>query len=92
MPSARSRGYLDYIAANLYRARVRAGMTQEQLAEAADLDLRFVQRVERGRTNLSVLTLVALAEALGEKPGTFFREAVLPEARRGRPPRKKRTL
>jgi transcriptional regulator with XRE-family HTH domain len=64
---------------------MRAGLTQEKLAEAAGLDLRFLQRIERGRTNLSVAVLVALAEALGVSPGGLFRKAALPEARRGRP-------
>ena len=90
MPSVRAQEVLDYIGANLYRARTRAGMTQERMAEAAELDLRFLQRVERGKTNLSVLTLVALAEALSVPPASFFRKAVLPEVQRGRPPMKKR--
>jgi transcriptional regulator with XRE-family HTH domain len=89
MRSERGQESLDYIAANIYRARVRAGMTQEQLAEAADLDVRFLQRIERGKTNLSVLTLTALADALAVPPGTLFKKAALPEARRGRPTKKR---
>lgn len=80
----------DYIGANVYRARLRNGWTQEKLAEAADLDLRFLQRVERGKTNLSVVVVVALADALGVTPGSLFKKAVLPEVRRGRPPAKRR--
>ncbi len=87
---ASAREYLTFIAANIYRVRTRVGMTQERLAEAADLDLRFLQRVERGRTNLSVLTLTALAAALDVPPSSLFRKAVLPDVRRGRPPTKKR--
>lgn len=87
MPSARGREFLTYIAANVRLARVRLGMTQEQLAEAADLDLRFLQRTERGAVNPSVLTLVALAGALRVTPGSLFKKAALPEARRGRPKR-----
>ncbi|OGT27549.1 MAG: transcriptional regulator [Gammaproteobacteria bacterium RBG_16_66_13] len=89
MPNERGQESLDYIAANLHRARTRAGMTQEQLAEAADLDLRFLQRIERGKTNLSVLTLTALANALAVPPGSLLKKATLPEVRRGRPPARK---
>lgn len=85
MPSARAQELFAYIGANVYRARVRAGLTQEQLAEAAELDLRFLQRVERGKTNLSVAVVVALADALGVAPGSLFKKARLPEVQRGRP-------
>ena len=67
-------------------------MTQERLAEAAELDLRFLQRVERGTANPSALTLVALADALGVPTGALFKRAALPEVRRGRPPPAKRRL
>jgi transcriptional regulator with XRE-family HTH domain len=86
MPTARGREALTYIAANVRRARARLGMTQERLAEAAELDLRFLQRVERGTANPSAVTLVALADALGVTPGALFKKAALPEVRRGRPP------
>jgi transcriptional regulator with XRE-family HTH domain len=74
-----------FIAANTRSHRLRRGMTQEGLAEVADLDLRFVQRIERGRTNLSVSALVALAAALGVAPSALFRAAKLPPSRPGRP-------
>jgi transcriptional regulator with XRE-family HTH domain len=89
MLNERGQESLDYIAANLHRARTRAGLTQEQLAEAADLDLRFLQRIERGKTNLSVLTLTALANALAVPPGSLLKKATLPAVRRGRPPARK---
>ncbi len=89
MPRARTQKYFDYIGANVSRARLRAGLTQEKLAEAADVDLRFLQRVERGRTNLSVSVLIALADALGVAPGSLLRRATLQEVRRGRPPRRR---
>ena len=85
MPSARAQELFSYIGANVYRARVRAGLTQERLAEKAELDLRFLQRVERGKTNLSVAVIVALADALGVAAGSLFRKAVLPDVQRGRP-------
>ena len=88
MPSARAGEFFRYIGANVHRGRVRLGMTQEGLAEKADLDLRFLQRVERGRTNLSVAVVVALAHALEVAPGSLFRKAKLTEPSRGRPARR----
>lgn len=89
MPRVRAQEFFDYIGANVYRSRVRAGLTQEQLAEAAELDLRFLQRVERGKTNLSVTVVVALADALGVAPGSLFKKAQLPQAQRGRPTKRR---
>lgn len=91
MRSARAARFFSYIGANVRRGRERAGLTQEKLAEEAELDLRFVQRVERGKTNPSASVLVALADALGVTPGSLFKKAALPPAKAGRPPlRRKR--
>jgi DNA-binding XRE family transcriptional regulator len=83
--SDRVNAVLGFIAANTRRWRLRRGMTQEGLAELADLDLRFVQRIERGTTNLSVSALIALADALKVEPTALFRVAKLTPARPGRP-------
>ena len=64
-------------------------MTQEALAEAATVDLRFLQKVETGSANLSITILVRLADALHLKPGLLLRSARLPPPRRGRPPSKR---
>lgn len=61
----RSRGrILKYIGANVRALRIRRGLTQEQLAERVELDPRFMQRIERGTRNFSVLTL---ADALADR-------------------------
>ena len=73
------------IAANVLRLRRRRGLTQEQLAEAAELDPRYIQQIERARTNLSLSVFVALAEALGVAPAVLLRKAALPPAKIGRP-------
>lgn len=76
---------LGHVGANVRRQRLKVGLTQEQLAEAADLDLTFVQRIERGKTNVGVVVLVKLADVLGVKPGALFRATKVPEVKRGRP-------
>jgi transcriptional regulator with XRE-family HTH domain len=85
MASARAAELIRYVGANVRRMRLRRGLTQERLAEDAGLELRFVQRVERAETNLSVAALVGLADALGVPPGQLFKKAELPPAQRGRP-------
>jgi ribosome-binding protein aMBF1 (putative translation factor) len=83
--SERVSSYLRFIAANTRKLRLLRGMTQEGLAEMADLDLRFIQRIERGSTNLSVGALIALSDALGVRPANLFRAAKLTPPRPGRP-------
>lgn len=69
----------------MHRRRVRLGLSQEALSEAADISTGFLQRVERGKTNVGVVVLVRLADALGVEPNVLLRRAVLPEVTRGRP-------
>ncbi|OBK82935.1 hypothetical protein A5652_16145 [Mycobacterium sp. 1165178.9] len=48
----------------LRRARSRAGLTQEGLAEASGLDRTYVSGAERGVRNPSLVTLARLSDAL----------------------------
>lgn len=74
-----------YIAANVQRLRVRRGLTQDELAAAADVSLTLLHRLERAKTNVSVAALVAIANALGVTPAALFRPAAMPATTRGRP-------
>jgi transcriptional regulator with XRE-family HTH domain len=53
---------------NVRTFRLRLDLTQEQLAEKAGLHWTYISGVERGRYNVSLETLEALASALGRKP------------------------
>lgn len=52
--------------------RKAAGLTQEQLAEAADVSTNFIGYVERGQRALSIKTLDRIARALGVAPKDMF--------------------
>ena len=45
--------------------RRKAGLTQEKLAERADLHHNFVGEVERGNMECSLTSMVKISEALG---------------------------
>lgn len=52
-------------------ARQGAGLTQKQLADAVEVNIRLVQKVEGGEAepgNLTAKNLLALADALGVDP------------------------
>ena len=64
-----------------------AGLTQEQVAEKLGVSTRFYARIESGTANLTLRTMVNVAEVLG----TCLAELIVPpasrEAKRGRLPR-----
>lgn len=47
------------------RLREKAGLTQEELAEIADLHYSYVGHIERGTKNPSLKSLTKIADALG---------------------------
>jgi len=49
---------------NVRRLRQQKGLTQEQLAFEAEIDLTYVGGIERGKRNPSLLIMARIAEAL----------------------------
>jgi transcriptional regulator with XRE-family HTH domain len=49
---------------NVRRLRQQKGLTQEQLAFEAEIDLTYMGGIERGRRNPSLLVMARIAEAL----------------------------
>ena len=60
------------IGERLRRLRKARKWTQEKTAEATGLDTRHVQMIEAGQLNVTVLTLVRLAEGFGVQLAVFF--------------------
>lgn len=52
--------------------RIDRGLSQEALAEAADLDRSYVGGIERGEHNLTIMNIKRIAAALGKKPSKLF--------------------
>ena len=52
------------IGRNVKNARLRCGITQEQLAEIADIGASFIAQIESGKKMMSIPVLVKIAEAL----------------------------
>lgn len=79
---------MKHLGGNVQRLRLRHGWTQERLAELANLDLSYTQRVERGQVNATLGTLVTFADALGVLPAALLRPGKPPVISRGRPLRR----
>ena len=56
----------------VHRYRRRAKLSQEALAERADIHPNYVGRIERGECSATVDILVRIARALGVHPHKFF--------------------
>ena len=66
VPSKREiQSQLKGFGSNVRRERVAAGLTQERLAEKADLNIRTLQSIEAGELNVLVTTAMRLQRALG---------------------------
>jgi transcriptional regulator with XRE-family HTH domain len=78
---------LRAIGRRIAEVRAERGMTQEQFAERFGSSLKYLQRVEAGRQNLSVRSLVRLANALRLRTAELF---VAPTTLRSNPGRPKR--
>ena len=57
--------------------RCRAGLSQEGLAHAAELDRSYVGGIERGEVNLALINLTKIAAALNCSAEALMREAGL---------------
>lgn len=57
---------------NVRRFRQAKGLTQEQLAFEAKIDLTYVGGIERGRRNPSLLVIARIAVALGTEPAELL--------------------
>lgn len=58
-------GHRETVAATFRARRLRADLTQQQLADAAHLEQSTVSRIERGEQVPSLTTALAIAAALG---------------------------
>lgn len=57
--------YLQLIGNNIKKQREKLGMSQQALADYADLSKTTIQRIELARMNPSILTLKSVSKALG---------------------------
>jgi len=60
--------------ARLHQLRKAQGMSQEELAFAADLDRSYLSAIERGKRNVSLVNIQRIAGALGVSVSALFAE------------------
>lgn len=64
----------EIVALNVRLARQELGISQDELAERAGIDLSYESRIERGKANPTVEVLAKLGMALGVKAAALLTE------------------
>jgi transcriptional regulator with XRE-family HTH domain len=64
VPSPAMQDWRTILGRNVRRLRQQRGLTQEQLAFEAKIDLTYMGGIERGKRNPSLLVMARIAEAL----------------------------
>lgn len=64
------------LAATVRRLRLAKGLSQEALAELADLDRTYVSGIERCRRNATLLTIEKLIPVLADSSAQFLGELI----------------
>ena len=63
------------IGLKLKELRILKGLTQEELADRAELSKGFISQLERNLTSPSIATLLDILQCLGTTIGEFFNES-----------------
>ncbi len=61
-----------HLGATVRKRRVALGLSQEQLAERANLHWTYIGGIERGERNVSLLNIVKIAHALNTSPSRLL--------------------
>ncbi len=65
---------LQQIGSRVKQARLDRHMTQQQLAEAADISVSFLSNIENGRQSMNLRVLIAISDALNVSADSLIRE------------------
>jgi DNA-binding XRE family transcriptional regulator len=89
MGAARADDVLRDLGRRVAELRAARGLTQERFAEEADITAQYLQRVEAGRENMTVRSLVRMASLLHVSITDLFAKPAQREVRPGRPRRER---
>ncbi|MCC6865191.1 MAG: helix-turn-helix transcriptional regulator [Ignavibacteria bacterium] len=68
--------FLKEIGIKISQRRNLLGISQEELADKADLDRTYISGIERGKRNVSVFTLKKIIDSLDLKLIDFFNGSI----------------
>jgi transcriptional regulator with XRE-family HTH domain len=76
-PSFSGNPALVSLGAAIRVVRKAKGLSQEALAELADIDRSYMGGIERGEHNLAIINLLKIAEALGVKASSLLDKVII---------------
>lgn len=74
VPSILAMDWQAIVGANILKLRKRRGLSQEELAVDAEIDVTYLRGIERGRRNPSLTVLVRIATQLGVHPTKLLQD------------------
>jgi transcriptional regulator with XRE-family HTH domain len=74
VPSILAMDWQAIVGTNILKLRKRRGLSQEELAVDAEIDVTYLRGIERGRRNPSLMVLVRLATQLGVHPTKLLQD------------------
>ena len=92
--------YRNFLGAIMKAARLRKGLSQDELADKAGMTVRHITSVENGHQETLLSNVIILSKAMGESAGTLVTQleyalengvlpdevaSILPPKKRGRP-------
>jgi transcriptional regulator with XRE-family HTH domain len=81
---------VQWVGTRVAERRRAYGLTQEQLAERLEVSIKYLQRLEAGEENLTIRSVVGLANALDVQPSYLLRAPRNAAPRKPGRPRKPR--
>lgn len=63
---------LKALGEKLHQQRKAKKLSLRQLASIADVDYSQIDKIEKGRLNITIITLISIADALGMSPGELL--------------------
>ena len=70
----KNNSFLKNFGKRLQELRLARNMSQEELANTAEIPISQVGRIERGEINTTLVTIKALSDALNIELSVFFKE------------------
>lgn len=79
---------LHFLAANIKKLRLETKLTQYELAEKINVELRYLQKLESGKKNPTIAVVLSIARTFNVKIEDLLSEAQLVKDKKGRPRKK----
>lgn len=72
MLTNKNNAVLKALGEKLYQQRKAKKLSLRQLASIADVDYSQIDKIEKGRLNITIITLISIADALEMSPGELL--------------------